>query len=904
MPEVRLIINGEKRSLIVDNNETLLDTLRERLHLIGSKCGCDAGDCGACTILLDGQPVNSCLTLTVEATDTEITTIEGIDSPIQERFVAHGSFQCGYCAPGAVVSSAALLEKSAHPTDEEIETTLSGHICRCTGYVRIIKALRDEAEDTTTDPRFDVVGKPKPRKDIWDKITGKARYTADFHLPGMVHGALVTSPHPHARVISVDTSEALATEDVLLALTSADTPSILYGVTPARYDETIFPRDTVRHVGDPVAAVFATSRRKAEMAASKVKVTYEVLETISDPVRARESDAPQLHEQFPGNVNTEIHQNFGDIEKAFAEAHYVREDVFQGQKVHQAFLEPQAALAVEEGDLINVWTANQNPHLVQVQLARVLDIPESTLRVIRPAMGGGFGGKAETTKLEFLSVIATRKLKRPVMMVMDRKQVFLHGRGRHAQTVRLKSAFSKEGKMLGTHEEVTLDGGAYTSYGIITSYYSGNLLPILYKLPAFKFDAYRVCTNLPSCGAMRGNGTPQPRFALESHLDMAAADLGISPLEIRRQNLVESDYTTINDLRVTSCGLADCLEKAAEMSGYNDKHRKLPFGHGVGVGLGSFVSGAGYPIIRGDFPHSACSIRIGEDGKRAFLHTGASEIGQGSDTVLCQIAAEALGIAYDDMTIFSSDSAITPTDLGSYSSRVTFMAGNAVIDAAKGIKKQLTEFWKETVADNSNEVTFKSGQVSDGETTLLFSELSHKFFRRKGPLQAAGIYNPPKLGGKFKGAAVGTSPAYSFCAMVAEVDVDPDTGVVRVKKVWAAHDSGTVINPVTFHGQVEGSISMGVGETLMESVEQKDGHLRNPNFHDYLLPTVADMPEIFSTTVPVRDPNGPFGAKEVGEGSILPVMGAIANAIEDAVGARVMSLPITAEKVLAAMKRP
>ncbi len=902
MPEIKVIINKQKHNLIVDVNETVLDLLRDRLHLTGSKRGCDTGDCGACTCLLDGETVNSCLTLAVEVDGGEITTVEGIESPVIERFAKHGAFQCGFCASGAVVSSAALIDKDANPSVEKIEETLSGPICRCTGYVRMIAALQNEEHQTSGSDRHDVVGQPVMRKDILDKLTGKARFTADFHFPNMLYGALVKSPYPYARIKSIDLTEALSDEHVLLGLTAKDVPQIKYGVTPARYDETILPLDIVRHVGEPVAAVFATDRRTAEIAADNVRVEYEPLQGVFNAADARADSAPELHEEFKGNVNTDIHQNFGDVEAAFKSAHYVREDTFQGQKIHQAFLEPQAALAMEEGDLINVWTANQNPHLVQVQLARVLDIPQSKLRVIRPALGGGFGGKAETTKLEFLSVIASRKLKRPVMMTMDRKQVFHHGRGRHAQTVRLKSAFNKDGSLLATHEEVTLEGGAYTSYGIITSYYSGNLLPILYRLPNFKFDAQRICTNLPSCGAMRGNGTPQPRFALESHLDMAAKELDISPIELRRRNLVYENYKTINELQVTSCGLEDCLDEAVEMSNFESKFGKLPFGKGIGVGLGSFVSGAGYPIIRGDFPHSACNIRVGEDGERVFLYTGASEIGQGSDTVLSQIAAEALGIDYERVTIFSSDSAITPTDLGSYSSRVTFMAGNAVIDAGEDIKRILTKFWKEQVSADATELKFKRNIVSDGTTEMSFAELTLKYFRRRGPLIGIGTYNPPKLGGAYKGAAVGTSPAYSFCAMVAEVTVDPKTGVVTVDDVYAAHDSGTVINPITFHGQVEGSIVMGVGETLMESVEQKDGYLRNPNFHDYILPTIADIPRIHSTTVDVVDPNGPFGAKEVGEGSILPVMGAIANAIDDAVGARVMSLPITAEKVLNAIK--
>ncbi len=898
MPEITLFINGDKHLLDVPSHELLLDTLRRRLHLTGAKRGCDTGDCGACTILLDGKPVNSCLVLTVEADGCRITTIEGIDHPIQEIFARYNAFQCGYCAPGIVVSSTALLENGRELSPEKIRRELSGHLCRCTGYQRILQALLGE------EPRYDQVatqgsiGKPVVRKDIRAKVTGRAQYTADLYFPGLVYGALVTSPHPYARILHVDPGPALELEGVVLALTAADVPQTPYGVSPARYDETILPQDFVRHVGEPVAAVFAETPELAEQAAELVRVEYEPLQPVTDPARAQEPQAPQLHERFPRNVNTEIHHDFGDVEQAFAQAKLVREDVFQGQRTHQAYLEPPAALALVEDDLIQLWTASQTPHYVQYQVARVLDIPMSRLRVIKPAMGGGFGGKAEVTKLDFLAVIAAERLRRPVLMVMDRRQVFHHGRGRHAQEMKLKTAFDKEGRLLGTHAEITLDGGAYTSYGIITAYYSGALLTIPYELPNFRFDGYRVHTNLPTCGAQRGNGTPQPRFAFESQLDMTARDLGIDPLTLRLRNAIGPGHRTVNDLQVTSCAMRECLEKLDEIADFRRKYGKLPFGKGIGMAAGSFISGAAYPIVRGDLPHSACTLRVAEDGQRVFLHTQAPDIGQGSDTVLCQIAASALGVEYEQVSILAADTALGPIDLGAYASRVTFMVGNAIVSAAQEIKHKLTQFWREEINSNAQDLTFTDGNISDGATTRPFHEVAREYYQHHGPLLGAGSYSPPPLGGKFKGAAVGPSPAYSFCAIAAEVTVDPETGQVQVDHFYAAHDSGTVINPATFLGQVEGALVMGQGETLLEKVVQHDGHLRNPNFHDYLLPTFADAPEITSVAVDSTDPNGPFGAKEVGEGTILPVMGAIANAVFDAVAVRVTSLPITPQKIL------
>jgi len=906
MHEVCLTINDTPHRLFVDANETLLDTLRDRLHLTGTKRGCDTGDCGACTVLMNGEPVNACLVLAVEADGSLIRTIEGIQHPIQEEFIKHGSFQCGFCAPGTIASSVKLLEETDIPTDKEIANALSGNLCRCTGYSRIVRALKGEPDPALSEAeasKYTVVGKPVVRKDIRDKITGSAQFTADMYFPGMVYGALVESSHAHARILAVHAEKALQMEGVLLVLKPEDVPDTLYGVSPARYDETILPKNIVRHVGEPVAAVFAVNRRLAELAAMAVTVDYEPLPAVFTPAEAAQDDAPLIHERYKKNVNTRIDHDFGNVDEAFKDAHYVREDTFTGHRTHQAFLEPHASLAMAQGDMINLWTASQTPHYTHYNTARGLGIPMSKLRVIKPAMGGGFGGKAEATKLDFLSVIATQKLKRPVMMYYDRKQVFLQGRGRHGQEIKLKSAFAKDGKLQGTHEEVTLDGGAYTSFGIITTYYSGSLLTTPYMLPNFRFNAKRMVTNLPACGAQRGNGTPYPRFAFESHLDLAAEDLGIDPGTIRRINLMGPGHITVNNLRITSCGIKECLEKVIAVSGFNEKAGKQAYGKGIGLGLGCFISGAGDPIVRGDLPHSAVTIRIMDDGKRVVVYTGAPEIGQGSDTILCQIVAEALGLVYDDVSIISSDSAVTPKDLGAYASRVTYMAGNAALDAATRLKEIFKQSWNQDYGEPAGKLVFRDSTISDGVTVRPFHEAAVAYRIKNGPMSATGSYSTQKLGGEHKGASVGTSPAYSFCAVAAEVEVDTGTGKVKVLRFHAVHDSGTVINPVTFHGQVEGALVMGMGETLMEEIVQHNGVLRNPNFHDYLLPTIADAPEIHCYTVPVEDPGGPFGAKEVGEGTILPVMGSIANAVHDAVGVRIKTLPIRAETVFKEMKK-
>ena len=914
---LRLDINGRRVVATASDRTTLLSLLRDTLNMTGTKCGCGEGDCGACTVLLDGAPVASCLVLAAETEGRSITTIEGLASaaelhPVQQAFVSTGAIQCGFCSPGMILSAKALLDRDPDPSEAEIARALAGNLCRCTGYVRILEAVARVAhperprlpEAGESEDPSSVVGRSVPKKDAPAKATGSATYTGDIRLPGMLRGKLLGSAHPHARVLSVDTREAEKLPGVHAVITWKDVPRVPYGVSPARYDEEVLASDRVRHVGDAIAAVAAEDDATAEQAIALIKVEYEVLPAVFGVEEALADGAPLLHEAYPGNVNTEIHQEFGDLEKGFAEADVVRTDVFRGQRAMQSPLETHTSLARAEADGgLTLWTANQAPHYVQHQLSRVLGLPMGRIRLVKPAMGGGFGGKAEATTLDFCAAILSKKTGRPVLMEYSRKETYLHGRGRHAQVIRLKTGVRKDGTITAVHADILLDGGAYTSYGIITAYYSGVMLTTPYRIPAFRFDGRRVCTNLPACGAMRGNGTPQPRFAFESQLDLLAADLGMDALELRRKNALQADDRTINDLQITSCELEQCLDLVEEASGWKEKRGRLPFGRGIGMASGCFISGAGYPIYRSSFPHSSALVRWSEDGSTLTVLTGAPDIGQGSDTVLCQMAAQEAGMAYEDVTIISSDTAVTPIDLGAYASRITYMAGNAVRKAAADAVRQVLEAqaaaWGVPVASLSRE----GGRVlsADGGRQTTIQEAAALAFGRLGPIVGTGEYSPPKLGGTFKGAAIGTSPAYSFCAQVAEVEVDTETGKVRVVEFWDAHDCGTVVNPMALHGQVEGCLVMGIGEALFEEVVHRNGTIVNANLHDYLIPTAMDAPRVHSLIARSYDPGGPFGAKEVGEGASLPVMGAIANAVADAIGVRITDLPITPEKVLRAL---
>ncbi len=753
---------------------------------------------------------------------------------------------------------------------------------------------------------YAVIGKSVPRKDGWDKVTGKAKYTGDLKFPNMLVGKILTSPHAHARILSIDTSEAEKLPGVKAVITHEDVPSLKYGISPARWDENIFCIDKVRFVGDKVAAVAALDEETVYKALKLIKVEYETLPAVFDPFEAMREDAPLVQEEYPRNINTEIHQNFGDVDKAMAEAYYVRTDRFKGQRTYQSPIEPHSAISIWDKDKLTIYSSTQSPHYFQYYIAREFGLPMGNVRVLKTHIGGGFGGKLEPTGLEFAGAVLSKLTGRPVRMFYDREDMFAHNRGRHAQFMELTTGVDKDGKILAVHANFVMDGGAYTSLGVASAYYAGALLTIPYEFDNYKFDMYRVNTNLPACGAQRGHGHPQPRFAFESHLDNIAKELGIDPVEIRLRNARKSNTTTPNEFKVETCALTEALEKARDLSGWREKKGKLPSGRGIGIGVGSFVSGAGYPIYRTDLPQASAVIKVNEDGSEATLYSGSVDIGQGSDTVLCQMAAEAMGYVYEKMRIVSADTELAPHDFGAYASRQTLMSGAAVKQAGEEIKTQLLAIAAPALGVRAEELDCREGIIfvkANPEINRTFGEAAREFFVKKGPLVGRGVYHVPKLGGKFKGAAVGTSPAYSFAAQVAEVEIDEETGEVKIAEVWDVHDCGKVINPALLHAQVHGAFYMGMGESVWEQVLfDAKGKIINANLAEYRLPTALDMPRLHSDLVDTVEPNGPWGVKEVGEGATTPVMGCISNAITDAIGVRIDSLPLSYEKVWRASK--
>jgi 4-hydroxybenzoyl-CoA reductase subunit alpha len=764
------------------------------------------------------------------------------------------------------------------------------------------RSEKPKAED------FSVIGKSAPMVDGTAKVTGMAMYADDLKLPGMLYGKILRSPHPHARIVRIDTSRAEALPGVKAVITGKDTP-IKYGILPIGQDETAMAVDKVIYVGQEVAAVAAITEEIAEAALDLIDVEYELLPGYLDPETAMAATDNFIHESRPRNIEKEYHHNFGDVEGGFAESDLVLEDNFFAPRITHAAMEPHCAVAnYEPNGKLTLWTSTQTPHYVHRGVARALKIPASKIRVIKPYVGGGFGGKSETFSCDVCSSLLSKLTGKPVKITFTREEVFYAHRGRPEQSVYVKLGMKKNGRITAVHVKTVQDGGAFCSYGVVTILYSGALLAAIYDIDNIKFDGYRVLTNKPACGPMRGHGTVNVRYGFEVMLDRLAEGLGLDPADVRLINCLKPNTRTVNELRVTSYGYPECVEKVVERSGWKEKRGKMPFGRGIGMGSSHYVSGAANSIVRGKMPHSNVSIKIDIDGG-VSVFTGTAEIGQGSDTVQAQIVAEELGLPLDQIRVIAADSDVTPVDLGSYSSRVTFMAGNAALFAARDVKQQLLREAAEILGESPEHLVCKNQKIyveREPERSVEFREALMAALERGGTLMGKGAYSPPpeSQGGNFRGAGVGPGVAYSYSASAAEVTVNPVTGHVRVEKIWVAHDCGRALNPLAVEGQVEGSVWMGMGQALQEEqIFSPEGLTINPSLLEYKTPGSLESPDIETIIVESIDPEGPFGAKEAGEGSLAGVIPAIANAVYDAVGVWITTLPITPEKILKELKK-
>lgn len=755
---------------------------------------------------------------------------------------------------------------------------------------------------------FSVIGKSLPMTDARAKVTGLGKYADDLVVPGTLIGKILHSPYPHARIRKIDASRAEALPGVKAVATGQDAPNP-YGILPIGHDERVFQTDKVRYIGDNVAAVAATSAEVAEQALALMEVDYEPLPAVFDPLEAMQVENPEhwIHSNKPRNIEKEYHHVFGDVERGFAEAEIVHTERYYAGEVTHAAMEPHATLAVWEPDeRLTVYSSTQVPYYLHRTLSNVCEMPMSRIRVVKPLVGGGFGGKSEVIPLEVAAAVLAKKAKRPVKITYTREEVFYAHRGRPISYMDLRVGITREGKITAVEARMVQDGGAYCGYGPVTVLYSGNLLHAIYDIPAARYDGYRVLTNKPACGAMRGHGTVNMRFAFECMLDVLAERAGLDPAELRRRNLLRAPCMTANNLRVTSYGLPECIEKVVERSGWAEKRGRLPFGRGIGMACSHYVSGAANPIIRSNMPHTTVHIKVDRDAG-VTVYTGASEIGQGSDTIQMQIVAEVLGVRPERINLVAADTELTPVDLGSYSSRVTFMAGNACLEAARNLRAQIFEAVAKKLACAPEELVARDERIfvgNDAQRGVSFEEAVAAALELRGALVAKGTYAPPEeaRGGKYKGAGVGPSPSYSYSAQVAEVSVDPETGQLTVHRIVAAHDCGRALNPLTVEGQVEGSVYMGFGQAVQEEMIWRNGRLMNPSLLEYRIPTTLETPLIESIIVESHDPEGPFGAKEAGEGSLAATLPAIASAVYDAVGVRIQSLPITPEKILAALR--
>jgi 4-hydroxybenzoyl-CoA reductase alpha subunit len=747
---------------------------------------------------------------------------------------------------------------------------------------------------------YSVIGTKVHRVDGPEKVTGSAKYTFDIVLPNMLYGKILRSPYPHANVLNIDTSKAEKLIGVKGVVTGKDTLGVKQGIWrrfPELCDEEILSRTRVRYIGDAIAAVAAIDEDTAEEALDLIDVEYEPLPALFDPMEAIKEEAPQIHEGVELNINVARHIEWGDVDKAFEQCDHIREDHFKCSSQAHVCMETHDAVASFGYDgKLTVWTSTQSSYYIQVLLAGMLGLREGDIRVIKPPTGGGFGSKFELDSAQFCASVLSMKTHKPVKIVLSREEEFTATKRRTPMYYALKLGAKKDGTLLAKEVRVITDGGAYTGMGATALYLTGFFSSFPYKYPNYRYDGYRAYTNLAPTSAMRGFGAPQSTFVGESQIDMMADDLGIDPIEIRRKNGMTPNYVVPGQATIQSCGFHECLDKIEQ---HIKERGKLPPNHGIGIAAYGFMSGGIFNWFDTPYAFSAALVRVNVDGK-VDLFTGACDIGQGSDTTLSMICAEELGVKLDDVRIHAADTGFCPADLGAWGSRETLMNGNAVKMAAADAKAQILEFAASKMKPNIvYDMDIKDcwiHLVDRPERGVSYYDVVKEAIRGKdgNVIIGRGHYTPHRKGM--------ISPAYSFGLQAVEVEVDPDTGRYNLVNVTTAHESGTIINPVGIEGQLEGAIMMAGGYGYCEDQPMDEGKILNPSLADYKLIRSMDMPNTKILEIDTYEPEGPFGAKEAGEGLTNPTAGAIGNAVYHAAGVRINDLPITPEKVFKALQ--
>ncbi len=987
--ELELRINGVVKSLDVAPNESLLSVLRQEGYF-SVKHGCETGECGACTVLVDGVPRPSCVMLAGQAGGCTLITVESLAGrgqaiaptrlhPLQEAFVDTGAIQCGFCTPGMVLSAYALLQQNPNPTEEEVRDALSGNLCRCTGYVKPVQAVlraaavlrgekvasisrpgsdenfkawdpgrsplehaeygtgqgdeggsagREQPDsfkeddssgrgtatmvDTRVSTDLSIVGKPERKVDAIKLVTGKPAFVDDIDLRGMLHARLLTSPHAHAIIRAIDATGARALPGVHAVLTYKDVPRIPYTTAgqswpePGPHDQYCLD-NRVRFVGDRVAAVAAETPEIAELALNLISVDYEVLPALLDPRQAMDPDAPRIHPEPESyrihdaarNIAAHLHAEVGDVERGFAESDLVVEGEYIVPQVQQTPIENHIVITYwDEDDRLVVRSSTQVPYHVRRIIAPVIGLPPRRIRVVKPRIGGGFGGKQEVL-LEDICSLLTIATNRPVKLELSRAEEFRSSRSRHPQILHMKTGVKRDGTLVANSMTLLANTGAYGTHSLTVQSNTGSKTLPLYPCPNIRFTAEVVYTNLPPPGAFRGYGVPQGFFALESHIDEIAKQLGMDALELRRKNWIKTGDENLLAKAlgegkegfaqiIESCGLPQCLQIVEEKLNWQEKRGKGGTGrYRRGVGVSLAMHGTAIPGL----DMGGASIKLNDDGSFNVL-VGATDIGTGSDTVIAQIAAEVLGVRMEDIIMHSSDTDFTPFDTGAYASSTTYISGGATKKAAEQVRQQMLEVAGHMLKVNPETLTLQNRVIAapNGQAVTVSQVALHSLH----------VDNQQQIMATASWMSYQSPPP--FAAQGAEVEVDTETGVVRVLKAISAVDAGRVVNPITAEGQIEGGATQALGYGVCEEmVYDQQGALLTTNLSDYRIYSAPDMPQMETYIVETSDPYGPFGVKAIAEIPIDGMAPAVANAVADALGIRIRQIPLTPERVLRAI---